>query len=168
MYKKKSEQGHLAKKRRSLSQTGATIIEAAIITPVFFLIILGVVDLARLSYTQTTLQYALSQTSRWGSLRQGSGGATREELIMNHIKKSAGEFGVKVEDSDIYLCAKDLLQHFTLPLEICRWEAPDNAGKPEQYVKMMVNAKFTSLIFGQVTVQAATISRNEPLFITAS
>lgn len=46
-------------------QRGQTIVEFALVAPLFFLLIFGVIDFGRLFYTQMTLQHALREAGRF-------------------------------------------------------------------------------------------------------
>jgi len=55
------------KKQRYLTQTqGTTAIEFAMVSPVFFLVFIGIFELGSIMYVQQTLDLALLQVSRFG------------------------------------------------------------------------------------------------------
>jgi Flp pilus assembly protein TadG len=55
---------HLSKKSLK-SSTGQSLVEFALLAPVFFLLVFGVLDFGRVLFTQMTLQHALREAGRY-------------------------------------------------------------------------------------------------------
>jgi len=85
-------------KRFFVRQEGATIIEYAIVAPVLFLMVMGIVEFALLMYAQSVLDSATTQSARFGTTNDDYtdeyvnpnlvGG--REPFIVANIKRRAG------------------------------------------------------------------------------
>lgn len=55
---------------RAKSMKGQTVLEFALLAPLFFLLVIAVLDFGRLFYVQMTLQNAIRQAGRYASTGQ--------------------------------------------------------------------------------------------------
>ncbi len=67
---------------------GATMIEAAIMTPLLLLLTFSIVDFACLFYVYLALENGASQATRYAVTGQVNAGQTREESIKNAMRQS--------------------------------------------------------------------------------
>ena len=79
---------NLRKRRltRLRSARGATLIEAAIITPLLLLLTFSIVDFGALLYIYLTLESGVSQATRFAVTNTATPGMTREQSIMNAMR----------------------------------------------------------------------------------
>ncbi len=77
--------------RRTLlqDQQGITALEFAMITPVFLLMILGIIEFSMIMYANTILESATNSTSRLGKTGYDPSGVTRQQAILNSINSRA-------------------------------------------------------------------------------
>lgn len=75
-------------KRLVADQRGATIIEFAMIAPVFCLLLMGAFDIAHSLYTRAVLQGVLQKSARDSSLEEGTK-TVRQDALDNSIRKQA-------------------------------------------------------------------------------
>lgn len=83
--------------RLGLDQSGTAAIEFGLIAPVFFGLLIGIVDVGRYMWTLNTMQYAIDQAVRAGVVQQ-----LPEEDVTDLVKSSlvgldAGAFNVDVD-----------------------------------------------------------------------
>jgi Flp pilus assembly protein TadG len=71
---------------RLRSARGATLIEAAIITPLLLLLTFSIVDFGALLYIYLTLESGVSQATRFAITNTPTPGMTREQSIMNAMR----------------------------------------------------------------------------------
>jgi hypothetical protein len=87
---------------RARATRGSTAIEFALLAPVFFLLLAGVIDFSRLFFVQMTLQDALRQAARYASTGWHQSGTdpithhpyTREKSIEQFIQSEAAAAGM--------------------------------------------------------------------------
>lgn len=72
------------------AETGATIVEFALIAPVLMLIILGIVEVSLAMLAQNMMEGATFSASRMGKTGYVAAGQTREATIRNVLAKRAG------------------------------------------------------------------------------
>jgi Flp pilus assembly protein TadG len=71
---------------RLRSARGATLIEAAIITPLLLLLTFSIVDFGALLYIFLTLESGVSQATRFAVTNTATPGMTREQSIMSAMR----------------------------------------------------------------------------------
>ncbi|HUJ10905.1 MAG TPA: TadE/TadG family type IV pilus assembly protein [Verrucomicrobiae bacterium] len=80
------------------ARRGQSLVEFAMVAPLFFLLVFGIIDFGRLFFTQLTLQYALREAGRYAVTGQhqpidpsnpAAGNYTREQSIRNIAQKYA-------------------------------------------------------------------------------
>jgi len=68
--------------------TGATLVEAAIITPLLLLLTFSIVDFASMFYCYLALESGVSQATRFAVTGATVGGASREESIKSAMRSA--------------------------------------------------------------------------------
>lgn len=81
--------------RLSRDQTGTAAIEFSLVAPVFFALVLGIVDVGRYMWTLNTMQYAIDDAIRAGVVRQMTPEEVEARVTTSLAHLSAG--GLKVE-----------------------------------------------------------------------
>jgi Flp pilus assembly protein TadG len=64
------------------TRSGNSMVEFALVAPLFFLLVFGIMDYGRLFYEQETLQYAMRQAGRFAVTGQSTGGTNRVSAII--------------------------------------------------------------------------------------
>ncbi len=81
-------------RRRDHTRRGAAAIEFAMIAPIFFVLIVAVIELARVSYTQAALQFALEDAARvWVADPNLEPDEIRAQIRRNALLPGAGPGG---------------------------------------------------------------------------
>ncbi len=102
--------------RKFLKQTeGATIIEFAVIAPVLFLMLMGILEMGLILFTTSAMEGATNVGSRIGKTGFTTGGLSRENYIRAQIQKLTGGF----------------LNPALLDISILSYSSFSNVGKPE-------------------------------------
>ncbi len=90
------------------SQSGQSLVEFALVAPLFFLLVFGITDFGRLFFTQETLQFALREAGRYAVTGQqmpnGSGGYLSR---VNSIKAVAAQKAVGLDASHITISSPE-------------------------------------------------------------
>jgi len=60
------------------ARRGATAVEAAFVLPVLLLVLLGTIELGRLAWTRTALEFAVQEAARCASVRPGVCGSSAQ------------------------------------------------------------------------------------------
>jgi Flp pilus assembly protein TadG len=74
--------------RRLSDSRGATLLEAAIITPLLLLVTFAIIDFGALFYVHLALQNGVSQASRYGVTGNVMPGLTRQNSIMAAMRQN--------------------------------------------------------------------------------
>jgi Flp pilus assembly protein TadG len=82
-------------RRRS---AGSTIVDAAIALPLLVVLILSVVDVGTLVGMQLALQHGVAQASRYSATGRTESGATREDSIVEVLRKAAPSLTITPAD----------------------------------------------------------------------
>ena len=70
---------------------GATMVEFALVAPVFFLLLFGIIEFSIITFAKSVMEGATNVTSRLGKTGFVEEGTTREELLINLlVEKSQG------------------------------------------------------------------------------
>lgn len=82
----------MSTKRRLLkNEEGATMVEFAMIMPVFILLIFGLIEFSVIMFTKATMEGATSITSRLGKTGHMEEGMTRQQMLINLLtEKTSG------------------------------------------------------------------------------
>lgn len=94
---------------------GSAVIEFALITPLLFLLLAGIMEISMVMFTYSVLEGATNVGSRIGKTGFSSGGMTREQYILSEIQRLS--YG--------------LLDPTKIDLSIRSYDNFDNVGKPE-------------------------------------
>jgi hypothetical protein len=155
--------------RRARNDRGTTIVEFALVLPIFFLLILGIFDFGRYFFVDHTLQYATREGMRLalvgGKLNDQQGHPmTREASIIQKIKDNAS---LAVDPSSLSIYIFQIGSDYSDP---SNWQnLPPNAGDPGWYMRVrtrytyefmtpLIGAFFTG---GKILVEAQGTYRNE-------
>jgi len=146
-------------KIKSTGQLGQSLAEFAIVVPLFFLLIFGLLDFGRLFFTQATLQHALREAGRFAvtgrHLPDGKGGdLSRVDSILSVAEKQA--FGLSIDRQDVVISSQV--------------GGAGNAGGPGDTVTISLNYSMRLLTpivasffnNGRYDFRVATTFRNEP------
>ena len=81
------------------NERGATLVEHAIVLPIFMVLLIVVLDFLRISYNALTVQFVVANV-----IRQVSIGEMGNDSIQSAITRSAKKFGVPISTEQIALC----------------------------------------------------------------
>ena len=149
------------KKNRRQKETGAALFEVAISMLAFLSLILGIIDVLKVSYFNAVAQYSISTAVREYTI-------DNSRSIQSLAEDVAANFGLKLDADDITVWNSDA----TLPdyegvtpstpftASNCPTQAAVNAANPIDPVNPRLNASFVRP--GQLF--AACISHEEPIF----
>jgi hypothetical protein len=158
---------------RLKDQKGASLVEFALILPLFLLFIFGIIDFGWYFFVQQTLQYATREGVRLGlvggTLQEGGTTYTREASIVACIMDQAS---VAVDLTKLHIYIYPVTDDFQ---DIPGWDtmecggAGPNAGSPGDYmrVKTTYTYKFLTPFIGaffpggETKIQAQATYRNE-------
>jgi Flp pilus assembly protein TadG len=84
--------------RRTRNDRGTTIVEFALVLPIFLLLVFGIFDFGRYFFVEHTLQYATREGMRLALV--GAGGGTSEERAASIIATIKGHVSLAVDPSD--------------------------------------------------------------------
>ncbi len=118
--------------RRARNNKGTTVVEFALVLPIFLLLVLGIFDFGRYFFVEHTLQYATREGMRLAlvgrRLDDGGNPMTREASIIKTIKDNAS---LAVDPSDpslsIYIFQIDSNNNYQDP---GNWQSFKNNPKP--------------------------------------
>jgi Flp pilus assembly protein TadG len=74
--------------RRLRNSRGATLIEAALITPLLLLLTFSIVDFGAILYIYLSLESGVSQATRFAVTNPTTPGMTRDQAIMNAMRQA--------------------------------------------------------------------------------
>jgi Flp pilus assembly protein TadG len=146
--------------RRLRDSRGATLVEAAIITPLLLLMTFAIVDFASLFYVYLALENGASQATRYGVTGQIAPGMTREESIKAAMRSATPT-----------LTLDDSVFSFThLPADSTTWAS--GPGPEDAIVKLTITYRWqlmTPLIRpfftgGAIDVRVESAMKNEKRF----
>jgi hypothetical protein len=158
--------------RRDRNDRGTTIVEFALVLPIFFLLVLGIFDFGRYFFVDHTLQYATREGMRLAlvgrTLTDGNGNPmSREASIIQTIKDKAS---LAVDPSSLSIYIFQIGSDYQDP---GNWKTfvgdGANAGGPGSYMRVrtrytcefmtpLIGAFFTG---GNILVEAQGTYRNE-------
>jgi hypothetical protein len=151
---------------------GATIVEFAMVLPVFVLLLFGIIEFGRYFFVQHTLQFATREGTRLAlvgrTLVENGNPLSREASIIKEIKDNAS-LAVNREDPGLTIRIFPITATYSDPVG---WDAPGvqpNAGVPGAYMRVRTRYTYTFLtplignfITGAArTIQAEATYRNE-------
>ena len=79
---------------------GSAFVEFALLAPVFFLVILGIIDFGMMMWTSNTVEHAATEGARYAAVRGSDKPAPASEAqVRNYVKDQA--LGVALKNSDV-------------------------------------------------------------------
>jgi hypothetical protein len=156
--------------RRARNDRGTTIVEFALVLPIFFLLVLGIFDFGRYFFVDHTLQYATREGMRLALVgrklndQQGHP-MTREASIIKTIKDNAS-LAVDPSDPSLSIYIYPVATGYGDPTG---WDTSQpNAGDPGSYMRVRTRYTYefmTPLIGaffgGKILVETQGTYRNE-------
>ena len=141
--------------RRRARQGGATIVEFAIIAPVFLLLLIAVIELSMMYFASLTMQHAVREGTRYAVTGQNMANEQRYQTVLKKMRESSmGLYdqlapvvsvnGSTATNADMFGAAGDII---VISVD-CTW----------QFVTPMVAAFFKD---GKAHFIVATTMRNE-------
>jgi Flp pilus assembly protein TadG len=146
--------------RRIRSSRGATLVEAAIMTPLLLLLTFSIVDFACLFYVYLALENGASQATRYAVTGQVISGQTREDSIKAAMRQATPT--LTLDDS--------MFSFSHLPPGATAWVggtgAENDIGKvtityPWSLMTPLIRPFFTG---GQITIRVESAMKNERRF----
>lgn len=136
----------------SYDERGATLVETTITVIPFFLIVLGIVQLALHGFTLIALQHSLAYAAREGSLTAGAGASARVSQMVAEAQ-TRSQFAIDISNVSYRVC----------PLLNPGCSGGDPAGS-NQYL-IIIASKPVPLFWGVGTINltAKAIAKNEPV-----
>ncbi len=141
-------------------KSGQSLVEFALVAPLFFLLVFGVIDFGRLFFTQATLQHALREAGRYavtGNKLPGTNPETSQPYTrVESIKQIAKQAAMGLDVSSVSVSSQS--------------GGAGSAGAPGDYVTVSITytLKLITPIIGKFynngehTFVAQTTFRNEP------
>jgi Flp pilus assembly protein TadG len=155
--------------RNMSSSKGATAVEFALISPILFLLLFGILEFGRYFFVQLTIQYATREGTRLalvgGQLQDKNGNTmTRVASIIQTIQNNAA-IAVDPNKLIISIYPVDPNSGYTDPNN---WQGTQNSGQGGDYMRVRTQYTFHFLIpliedftGGTQMIQAAALYRNE-------
>lgn len=148
---------------------GTTTVEAAILSVVFFIVLLGILEVAALLTIQNTLEYAVLEVSRFGRTGSTVSGQSTQQTAASLVNTYS--YGL-VDSSKVVLTVRPYPSFSSIPP---RSQAPvdgsQNFGTASQPVLYTLSYKwgfFTPLLgkllssSGTITLKSSAVIQNEP------
>jgi Flp pilus assembly protein TadG len=96
---------YLSRFRTPRANDGQSLVEFALVVPLFFLLIFGMLDFGRLFFVQMSLQHAVRQAGRYAvtgnHLTQGTNTLSRVQSIVAVAQQAAN--GAQIDPANIYI-----------------------------------------------------------------
>lgn len=135
---------------------GQSMVEFAVVAPLFFLLVFGITDFGLLFFKQETLQYAIREGGRYGVTGRTNGTESREDSIRDIVIQKAA--GIPIARSDIIITS------------MSGGILSSNAGGPRQMMTVSLQATHTFITpmigkffpEGKYTFTVQTTFMNEP------
>ena len=142
---------------RARCSRGATLVEAAIITPLLLLLTFSIVDFASLLYVYMALEHGVSQATRYAVTGNQAPGMTREESIRQAMRDATPT--LTLADGDF------TFSH--LPAGASTWTG--GTGGPNDIGRVTVNYNWTLMTplirpffaNGQINLRVESAMKNE-------
>lgn len=149
-------------------ERGSTLVEFALVLPMFLLFLFGIMEFGRYFFVQHTMQFATREGTRLalvgGTLVDEQGNTmTRVDSIVQMIEDNAR---LAINPSEIAISIFPITAGYTDPTG---WEAQQNAGQPGDYMRVRTRHTYRfivpligSLFPGGISlIQAEATYRNE-------
>jgi Flp pilus assembly protein TadG len=146
---------------------GATIVEFAMVLPVFVLLLFGIIEFGRYFFVQHTLQFATREGTRLalvgGTLVENGNPLSRTASIIKQIKDNAS---LAVNPAEISISIFPITATYSDPVG---WDAQQDAGVPGAFMRVRTRHTYIFLtpLIGNFftgaarTIQAEATYRNE-------
>jgi hypothetical protein len=153
------------------AERGATIVEFALVFPLFLLLCFAIIDFGHYFFVQHTLQFATREGVRLAlvgrTIDDGSG--NRLSRIDSIVKTIRDKASIAVKPSDLEISVYPVPADFSDP---AGWETTQNAGPPGSFMRVKTRYKFRfpvpliSAVIpgGQLKIQAQATYMNELFF----
>lgn len=128
------------------------MVESALALVFGTLMIVGGIDMLRISYVTVAGQYVLCETARWSTIGTTLPGLTRTESIKQILRDRAAVFGLQTTDANIRICAIDDIN--------CTIDDPQGSGK-EVYLAAKFPIRFLVAKY-TLDYEVGTFAKNEP------
>ena len=151
-------------------EEGAAIVEYAILLPLFFLLIFGIIEMATIFWIESTLEQALQKVTRFTRTGDTVSGQTRLATARGLIDEYTFDTGV-IDPSQVVLTVKPYASFSAIPddLPTDGTVSFGNPGQPVVYTLSYEWTLFTGFIAnamglsdGKITLRASEIVINEP------
>ncbi|HUJ72492.1 MAG TPA: TadE/TadG family type IV pilus assembly protein [Verrucomicrobiae bacterium] len=141
------------------ARRGQSMVEFAVVAPLFFLLVFGITDFGLMFFRLETLQYAVREAGRYAVTGQNMQGLSRVDSIKTIIRQKSA--GIPIDDSQISITSNG---------ETC-------AGGPRQMVTVSLSSNYTFItpligkffpnhdgngMGGQYVFKVSTTFMNEP------
>ena len=154
--------------RKNRRQRGASAVEFALIMPIFFILLFGIIDFGWYFFNQHTIQYATREGTRLalvgGTLRDADENElSRGDSIVKKIKDSAA---IAVDPAKLSISIYPVNPNYTDP---DGWENRQDPGSGGDYMRVRVRYTYTFLTpligdffpAGMKEIRAESLYRNE-------
>jgi Flp pilus assembly protein TadG len=84
-------------------QRGAAIIEFALVVPIFFLVVWGIISFSRAYQRLNTLTNALREGARWASTRPFPYSVAREDSIKTQVRNYSVAYGFPIDTARVII-----------------------------------------------------------------
>jgi len=149
-------------------ERGATAVEFALVAPLFFLLVLGIIEFGWYFFVEHTIQYATREGTRLAlvgtQLEDNEGNLmTREDSIVRTIQENAA---FAVDPDDLMISIYPVGAGYEDPED---WETEVDAGSGGDYMRVRTRYTFTFITpligaffpEGGRVIRASTLFRNE-------
>jgi hypothetical protein len=154
--------------RKVRNNRGTSVVEFAIVLPLFLMLILGIIDFGRFFFVQHSLQFATREGTRLALVGktltdQAGNPMTREASIVDTIQKNAS---VALDPLQLSINIFPIQSDYSDPQN---WGKQLNAGAPGQYMRVRTQYTFAFLTpiigtffpGGTIGIRAEATYRNE-------
>lgn len=140
-------------------ERGAVMVEYAFTIGALLFVLIGLMDLSRLTFQKIALNYSMSSAARWGILgltltdpSNRSVKLSRERSIEEKLRSIAAGYGMEITPAEIRICPSSQPNCIT-----------DNAGGPNSMTVITVN-KSVPMIFKSFAlgISSSILIKNEP------
>jgi Flp pilus assembly protein TadG len=153
------------------SRSGSTAVEMAMIAPVFFFLLMGMVEITMMLTTQQLLENASYNTSRLAKTGYASSGQTQAQTVVQVLNTELQSFGTLIDTSKVTMTEMDYNSFSAIGSG-----GTSGLGTPEQIVVYTVTYpwKFFTPMIGEilgvldangnwvVNLTSRIVVRNEP------
>jgi hypothetical protein len=154
---------HFSRRGRSRvrGERGASLIEAAIVTPLLLLLTFAVVEFSMMFYAYLALESGVNQAARYAVTGNFAPGTTRQQSIIAAMRKATPT--LTIEDTDFTF---EHLVGMTGTVWLPGIGGPDDIGKVTVKYSFEFYTPFSRLFFdgGAINLQVQSAMKNERRF----